>query len=193
MVHDRGSGLVGELALRQAGTSSRSVVAETRLPADGPGQRWRRGDDTSVDVATRQRRWSRKTSRADTGQPGTVRTRDTWRRTSRRGERHRARLNPELDRTHRTVEQSLEVPTGGHGSRATGDLPHGKGHGGSRHRRDGDAAEREKPLYGEPWTWLRDETSPRCRWWSKPSRGCENLRTERSGRLGYPAQVDSTG
>ena len=90
---------------------------------------------------------------------------------NRRGERHRTRLNPESDRTHRPVEQSLEVPTGGHGSRATGEWPHGKGQGGSRHRRDGDAAEREKPLYGEPWTWLRDETSPRCRWWSKPSRG----------------------
>jgi hypothetical protein len=34
MVLDRGSGLVGELALRQAETSSRSAVAETRLPAE---------------------------------------------------------------------------------------------------------------------------------------------------------------
>jgi hypothetical protein len=67
MVLDRGSGLVGELALRQAETSSRSVVAETRLPASEPGQRWRRGGDTSANVATRWRRWSRKTSRADTG------------------------------------------------------------------------------------------------------------------------------
>jgi len=171
MILDRGSGLVGELALRQARTSSRSVVAETRLPADEPEQRWRRSGVTSASVATRRRRWRRRTSRADTGQPGTIRTRETWRRRIRRGERHRARLTPESDRAHRFVEQSLEVPTGGHGSRATGEWPHGKGQGGSCRRRDGGAAEREKPLNGEPWTWLRDETGPQCRWWSKPSRG----------------------
>jgi hypothetical protein len=56
MVLDRGSGLVGELALRQAETSGRSVVAETRLPADEPGQRWRRSGDTSASVATQRRR-----------------------------------------------------------------------------------------------------------------------------------------
>jgi len=67
MVHDRGSGLVGELALWQAETSSRKVVAETRLPAGEPGQRWRRHGVTNVGAATRRRRRRRKTSRADTG------------------------------------------------------------------------------------------------------------------------------
>jgi hypothetical protein len=65
MVLDRGSGLVGEFALRQAKTSSRSVIAETRSPAGEPAKRWRRSDDTSASVATRRRRWRRETSRAD--------------------------------------------------------------------------------------------------------------------------------
>jgi hypothetical protein len=49
------------------------------------------------------------------------------------------------------------------------------------------------PWTTEPWTWLRDETGPRIRWWSKPPRGCENLRAERSGKVGVPAHVDSIG
>jgi hypothetical protein len=83
MVLDRGSGLVGELALRKAKTSSRKVVAETRLPAGEPGQRWRRSDEANVGAATRRRRRRRQTSRADSGTghgPDTVRTQETWRR-----------------------------------------------------------------------------------------------------------------
>jgi DNA-binding transcriptional MocR family regulator len=76
---------------------SRSVVAETWLPAGEPGQRWRRRGDTNAAAATWRRRWRRKTSRADAGQPDTDRTQDTWRRRNRRGERHRTRLNPEFD------------------------------------------------------------------------------------------------
>jgi hypothetical protein len=44
----------------------------------------------------------------------------------------------------------------------------------------GGCAGREALEQIEPWTWQRDETSLRARARSKPSRGCENLRTERS-------------
>jgi hypothetical protein len=166
-----------------AAASSESLLSVRQKPRAGRWSR-RRGcqranrDSAGGGAATRVPTWQHageggvgERHERIPGQPGTDRTHGTWRRKSRRGERHRARLNPESDRTHRFVEQSLEAPTGRHGGRATGQCPHDKGQGGSRRRRDGDAAEREKPLDGEPWTWLRDETSPRCRWWSKPSRG----------------------
>jgi hypothetical protein len=51
-----------------------------------------------------------------------------------------------------------------------------------------------KPLNGkDPWTWLRDATSPRAGARSKPSRGCDNLRTERSEDLESLAVVDAPG
>jgi hypothetical protein len=84
MVLDRGSSLVGELALRQAETSSRSVVAETRLPAGEPGQRWRRSGrherlcgNTAAKVALANVTSGYRT----TGHgPDTDRPQDTWRR-----------------------------------------------------------------------------------------------------------------
>jgi hypothetical protein len=45
----------------------------------------------------------------------------------------------------------------------------------------------------KPWTWLRDATSPHSRRRSKPSRGCENLRAERTGRGMLPGPVDAAG
>lgn len=47
-------------------------------------------------------------------------------------------------------------------------------------KRKGGCAGREAPEQMEPWTWQRDGTSLRARARSKPSRGCESLRTERS-------------
>jgi len=41
-------------------------------------------------------------------------------------------------------------------------------------------------LKGEPWTWLRDETSSQGTWWSKPSRAGGTPRTERSAETGSP-------
>ena len=43
-----------------------------------------------------------------------------------------------------------------------------------------------KPLRGESRTWLWDETSPRGRGGSKPSRACETPRAERRAGLGSP-------
>jgi len=51
----------------------------------------------------------------------------------------------------------------------------------------------ETPERLKPWTWQRDAISPQNRGWRKPSRGCENLRTEQSGSLGRPAIVDAIG
>jgi hypothetical protein len=82
MVLDRGSGLVGELALRQARTSSRSVVAETRLPAGEP-------DSAGGEAVTRATAWQH-VGEGEAGKrheriPGTGHGRygshaDTWRR-----------------------------------------------------------------------------------------------------------------
>jgi hypothetical protein len=59
------------------------------------------------------------------------------------------------------VEQRLEVDDGAYGSRLAGECaqPNGMEAGGGDEPLP--AASREKPLDGdEPWTWLRDETSP---------------------------------
>jgi hypothetical protein len=83
--------------------------------------------------------------------------------------------------THCSKDQSLEVEVAPSGNRLAGERKASNDKG----ERNGDESNRlwrrRSPWTEEKsWTWLWDETSPRICKWSKPSRGCESLRTERS-------------
>jgi hypothetical protein len=83
------------------------------------------------------------------------------------------------------VEQGLEVEAIARGSRLAGERAIDNGLEASPGDESGRLRIGRNPWTEiEPWTWLRDETSPRSRRWSKPSGGWESLRTERSGRPG---------
>ena len=114
---------------------------------------------------------------------------------TRRGERPQGRLITGPASTRLRVERSLEaeaplVWTTGREIRPSTVDANGKG-AAAADEAEG-AARREKPLNGHmSWTRLGDETSPGAGVRSKPSRGCDSLRTERSRALGAPAAVDA--
>jgi len=111
---------------------------------------------------------------------------DTRRRRSPGGARIEKGCNSlPRHRTHRG-EQGPEAQGGkaGAGNRRL-TRSKARGHESAGESRYG-SAERDKPLKGKPWTWLRDETSPQGWWRSKPSRACETPRTERDPGVGIP-------
>jgi hypothetical protein len=70
------------------------------------------------------------------------------------------------------VEQGLEVGAVDRGSRLAGERKIDNGLEASPGDESGRLRIGRNPwTEKEPWTWLRDETSPRSRRWSKPSRG----------------------
>jgi hypothetical protein len=70
------------------------------------------------------------------------------------------------------VEQDLEVEAHIRGSRLAGERVDDNGMEGPPGDESGRLRIGRNPwTEKEPWTWLRDEISPRSRRWSKPSRG----------------------